>query len=136
MKLRLVGRDPIEVLPVPKVLPKDVSKFYSDAQIAHHAGQTLAGLFLLRVFIEQFWRTLPVVNELLQRDERATGEKQGEAYQTSLPNDFKSHFPSLKDIYGKLSSAMHNAEAKPDLFEASCVEIVEHFDARRLHKIK
>ena len=27
----------------------------------YHAGQTLAGLFLLRVFIEQFWRTFPAV---------------------------------------------------------------------------
>src|ERR1035437_4904907 len=50
LKLRIAGRDPIEVLPTPKVLPKAPSKYYSDATVAHHAGQTLAGLFLLRVF--------------------------------------------------------------------------------------
>jgi hypothetical protein len=135
LKLRLVGRDPIEVLPTPKVLPKGINKYYSDAQIAHHAGQTLAGLFLLRVFIEQFWRTTEVVKTLLEQDPRATGEKQGDAYQGTLPQDFKDHFPSLKDIYGKLSAAIHKADANALLFDECCSTVVEHFDARRLRKI-
>ncbi|HEX4265663.1 MAG TPA: hypothetical protein VH597_15110 [Verrucomicrobiae bacterium] len=134
-KLRLTGRDPLEVLPTPKALPKAVSKFYSNALIAHHAGQTLAGLFFLRVFIEQFWRQIQAVKELLNKDSRATGERQGDAYQSTLPDDFKSRFPSLKDVYGQLSAALHAAEANEKLFDESSVKIVEHFEARRLFKV-
>lgn len=91
LKLRLAGRDPIEFVPPPAVL-KGSPKFFSDAQIAHHAGQTLAGLFLLRVYIEQYWRSLPQVRQLIESTSRATGEEQGQAYQNALPNDFKSRF--------------------------------------------
>jgi hypothetical protein len=85
LKLRLCGRDPIEVLPTPKVLPKHLAKFYSDALIAHHAGQTLAGLFLLRVFVEQFWHSVPDVQKVLEEQPKATGDEQGNAYQTRKP---------------------------------------------------
>jgi hypothetical protein len=135
LKLRLVGRDPIEVLPTSKVLPKAQSKFYGDAQIAHHAGQTLAGIFMLRTFVEQFWRSLPQVQMLIQQQSRATGDEQGTVYQATLPDDFKNRFPSLPDIYGKLSAAIHEARADGGLFEQSCDRIVEHFDARRLYRL-
>ena len=135
LKLRLCGRDPIEAIPAPKVLPKAQSKFYSDAQIAHHAGQTLAAMFLLRTFIEQFWRSLAQVQELIKTQPRATGEEQGRVYQDALPTDFKNRFVSLSDIYGKLSAAMHEANADAALFEESCQRVEEHFDARRLFKI-
>lgn len=135
LKLRLAGRYPLEVLPTPKVLPKSVSKYYGTAMVAYHAGQTLAGLFLLRVFIEQFWQTLPKIKTLLETQPRATGDEQGDAYQDTLPPDFKSRFPSLKDVYGRLSKAIHSADENADLFDDSCAKIVEHFDARRLYKI-
>lgn len=135
LKFRLCGRDPIEAIPPPKVLPKELSKFYSDAQIAHHAGQTLAGIFLLRTFVEQFWRSVTEVQEVIKRQAKATGDEQGNAYQATLPVDFKSRFPSLSDIYGKLSAAMHEAKADAVLFEDSCAEIVEHFEARKLFKL-
>jgi hypothetical protein len=135
LKLKLSGRDPLEVVPLPKFLPKAHSKYYSNALIAHHAGQTLAGLFLLRVFIEQFWRSLPAAEALLKQDPRATGEKQGEAYQGTLSVDFRSRFPSLSEVYGRLSAAMHSAEVTADLFDDSCRKIEEHFDARRVYKI-
>jgi hypothetical protein len=131
-KLRLVGRDPIEVLPTPVVLPRIVSKYYSDAQIAHHAGQTLAGLFLLRTFVEQYWRTLQPVKDLISAIPRATGDEQGDAYQKTLPDDFKARFPSLKDIYSQLSAAMHEANADGDLFRDSSARVVKHFEARKL----
>jgi len=134
-KLRLVGRDPIEVLPTPGVLPKSVSKYYSDGQIAHHAGQTLAGLFLLRTFVEQYWRTLQPVKELIAALPRATGDEQGEAYQKTLPDDFKARFPSLKDVYSQLSAAMHDARADAQLFEGSSAGIVKHFEARKLFEL-
>jgi hypothetical protein len=135
LKLRLAGRYPLEVLPTPKVLPKSVSKFYSNALIAHHAGQTLAGLFLLRVFIEQFWRTIPAVNALILKQPKATGDEQGSVYQDTLPHDFKSRFPSLTDVYDKLSAAIHTADENATLFDDSCAKIVKHFDARHLYEI-
>ena len=135
LKFRLCGRDPIEAIPAPKELPKAYSKFYSDAQIAHHAGQTLAGIFLLRTFIEQFWRSVPAVKTVIQGQLRATGDEQGKAYQGILPDDFKGRFPSLLEIYGKLSAAMHDANADATLFEDSCAKVLEHFEARRLFKI-
>ncbi len=135
-KLRLTGRDPIEVLPTPKALPKNQATFYGDAQIAYHAGQTLAGLFLLRTFVEQFWRSLPEVQTLIQQQPRATGDEQGTVYQANLPLDFKNRFPSLSDIYAKLSAAIHEARADAALFDDCCGKIVEHFEARRLFKLQ
>ncbi len=135
LKLRLAGRYPLEVLPTPKVLPKSVRKYYGNAMVAHHAGQTLAGLFLLRVFIEQFWRTVPAVKELVALQPKATGDEQGGAYQETLPQDFKSRFPSLKEVYGKLSAAIHTADENAKLFDDSCSKIVKHFEARNLFEI-
>jgi hypothetical protein len=134
-KLQLTGRNPIEAIPAPKFLPNDPAKYYSNAIIAYHAGQTLAGLFLLRVFVEQFWKTIPAVTLLLDADPRATGEKQGDAYQSTLPADFKSRFPSLKDVYGKLSEAMHSANGDAAIFDSANEAILKHFEARKLFKL-
>ena len=83
---------------MPPVIPKAQRKYFSDAIIAHHASHTLAGLFLLRTFIEQFWLSLNLTSEPI--DQRLTGENFGEAYAKTLPSDFKSRFPSLGDLYG------------------------------------
>lgn len=133
LKLTLCGRDPIEEVDVPKFLPKGQRKHFSDALIAHHAGQTLAGLFLLRTFIEQFWRSLGL--RVTPKSKRSTGDELAEAYNQTLPSSFRSQFPSLGDIYGKLSAAIHGADADSILFETAKAEIIEHFDARRLFKI-
>lgn len=132
VKLRLAGRYPLEVLPTPKELPKKISKYYGNALIAYHAGQTLAGLFFLRVFIEQFWRTIPAVQQLIATKPKATGDEQGSTYQGTLPSDFKSRFPSLTDIYDKLSEAIHTASENAELFEEARKNIVKHFAAREL----
>ena len=116
-------------------MPKGQSKFYSDAQIAHNAGQTLAAIFLLRSFVEQFWRSVPEVQRLIKGQPRATGDEQGTAYQDTLPVEFKNRFASLSEIYGKLSAAMHEANADARLFAESCQAVEEHFDARRLFKM-
>jgi hypothetical protein len=140
LRLRLAGRDPIGFVPPPPGL-KGNTKFFSDATVAHHAGQTLAGIFLLRTYIEQYWRTLPAVQALLKEKEkvtgeaRATGDEMGAVYQDSLPNDFKSRFPSLLDIYKQLSSAMHEAKAEAAVFEDCAGRIAEHFDARRVFRL-
>lgn len=132
-KITLVGRDPLEVVEVPPSIPKSQKKYYSNAVVAHHAGQTLSGIFMLRVFIEQFWHSLQPPSAAT--DTRTTGDEIGEAYNRTLPEDFKSRFPSLPDIYSKLSVAMHTANSDAELFTASINAIQEHFDARKLFKI-
>jgi hypothetical protein len=135
-KIRLVGRDPIEVLPVPNEIPKSVGKFFGSAQIAHHAGQTLAGIFLLRTVIEQYWRSLDTVKQLIAQKARATGEEQGEVYQKTLPENFRSQFPSLLDLYRQLSSAMHDANSDAVLFDQCVAKIIKHFKARDLFELR
>lgn len=135
LKLKLTGRDPIEAVPPPKVLPKDQAKYFSNAVIAHQSGQTLAGIFLLRVFIEQFWRSAPAVQRIVEEQPRATGDEQGEAYQRDLPSEFKDRFPSLKEVYGDLSEAMHSADSDATLFDEACKKIEKHFDARRVFEL-
>jgi hypothetical protein len=135
LKLCLTGRDPIEVLPTPKELPKAMSKYFSTAHVAHTAGQTLAGIFLLRTFVEQYWRSLPEVKKVTDKQPKATGDEMGDAYQRTLPDDFKHRFPSLKDIYSRLSEAMHAASDDAAIFEDCGQKIVEHFEARRLFKM-
>lgn len=130
IKLWLVGRDPIEIAPTPKELPEGISKFFGDALIAHNAGQTLAGIFLLRVFVEQFWRSLPEIKSQTLPVGRQTGDELGAAYNQTLPPDFKARFPSLPAIYSKLSEAMHSATADPNVFETTKVDIEKHFQAR------
>jgi hypothetical protein len=52
-----------------------------------------------------------------------------------LPADFKKRFPSLKDLYARLSDDLHRAAGAPDTFDKARQEIEEHFEARRLFKI-
>lgn len=128
LKLTLSGRAPIEHVDVPKVIPKDVSQYYSGAIVAHQSGQTLAGLFMLRTCVEQW------VRKGRPTEERT--EVSMERYQESLPNDFKARFPSLPKIYTDLSTPLHSAAADVELFEKARREIVEHFDARRVFKLR
>lgn len=127
-KLTLVGRTPMEHVDVPAVIPKDIAKFYSGAVIAHQSGQTLAGLFMLRTASEQFARKWAVPEDRSQ----AAIDK----YMASLPDDFKGRFPSLADIYSQLSADIHAATGSAELFIDMTGKFVEHFDARRLYKLR
>lgn len=131
-RLMLCGRSPMEVVNVSSVIPKKHAGYFRDAVIAHNSGQTLAGLFLLRVFVEQFWKSIPEVAGAVSMNLRPSGDQLGEAYKGILPADFKARFPSLSEIYEDLSNALHSAKADADLFQQSHAQIVKHFDARRL----
>jgi len=127
-RLALSGRAPIEHVEAPSTLPKSISRWYRGAVVAHQSGQTLAGLFLLRTLIEQWVREntkhpdLEVDNVL-------------DDYMNSLPADFKDRFPSLRDVYGRLSDDLHRAAGSIDLFDEALKSIVEHFAARCLFKL-
>jgi len=126
-KITITGRCPIEVVPVSGVFPKDFKKYISDAQIAHNSGQTLAGLFFLRTFIEQFTRSLYPGIEM--------ADKVLEEYTKNLPEDFKSRFPSLSKIYADLSDKLHRADGSVEMFESGVKDLTEHFNARKLFKL-
>ncbi len=126
-KLTLSGRSPIEHVAVPKVIPKEMGQFFSGAIIAHQSGQTLAGLFLLRTLIEQWVKKYG-----------ATHERADDAlkwYNETLPEDFKSRFPSLEYLYSQLSATIHAADASQELFDKTVLNIERHFDARRIFNL-
>lgn len=125
MKLTISGRAPIEHVTVPKVIPRDLHRFYSGAIVAHQSGQTLAGIFLLRTLIEQ-WARQKVGNDKLKADDIL------DKYMDTLPDDFRERFASMRDLYGKLSADIHSAAGSVKLFEDASGKIVEHFEARKL----
>jgi hypothetical protein len=135
LKLTLAGRDPFETIEIPNFIPKHHAANLRNSVIANHAGQTLAGLFLMRVFVEQFWKSQPKVVAAVKRSKRPTGDELGEAYKATLPLAFRRQFPTLAEVYSSLSEGMHSARADADLFEKCYAEIIEHFDARRLFKL-
>ena len=128
-KILIVGRSEFEEIAMPPVILKNVRRFYSEAVIALQCKAVLASIFLLRTLIEQHMRSVT----------KASGEVRGDdlcdKYAGTLPDDFKKRFPSLKEIYGKLSDAMHQAKDDVELFESQSKEIVTHFEALRLFKL-
>jgi hypothetical protein len=57
-ELQLHGRSPIEQVEIPRFMPKTEYNLFRDSVIAFNSGKTLAALFYLRSFIEQFARRL------------------------------------------------------------------------------
>jgi hypothetical protein len=129
MKFILSGRTPMEKVVVQTYIPKRQREFFSNAVIAYNAGQILPGLFMLRTFLEQFVRSRSATT-LTTNIESLFDE-----YNASLPEDFKTRFPSLRMIYDRLSEDIHGANGSADLFNQAKEEIEHHFDARRLFKI-
>jgi hypothetical protein len=120
----------MELVIVPKVIPKEVQKYYSNAVVAFQSGQILAALFLLRVLIEQFSRQAVGESSSLRVDDVL------DQYANLLPDDFKSRFPSLRDVYGSLSAAIHAANAPAELCETARDKIEKHFKARDVFEIE
>lgn len=128
-RITLCGRAPMEGINTPRHIPKTVKGFLEGAIVAHQSGQTLAGNFLLRVTIEQWARSQAT------RTVEPTGDDVMTAYMETLPDDFKGRFPSLRDLYSKLSADIHGATGDAQLFEDAAKIILGHFDARRVFQI-
>jgi hypothetical protein len=128
-KLNLHGRSPMEEIEVPAYIPKDERDFYRDAVIAFNSGKTLAALFYLRTFIEQFARRITTIPG------QSTGAEIFTAYSATLPAQHRGSMPSLGRSYDKLSAALHSANADNALFETEKREIEHHFDIRRVHEM-
>jgi len=127
-RLSIHGRSPMEHVSVPYAIPKAVRPYFAGAVVAFQSGQTLAGLFMQRTLIEQFARSLAPGT-------KANADALMDAYQALLPTDFKSRFPSLPDLYTRISGALHTADADDKLFHSSQAALLEHFEARRLFKL-
>jgi hypothetical protein len=128
-KLTLEGRSPFEAVVLPPFIPKTESWLLSDAIVASQSSKTLAGLFYLRSFIEQFARRQTGIKD------RRTGEEILDAYQALLPEGKRDHMPSLRSCYEKLSAAVHEASSDDSVFEQAIKTIIEHFDFRRIYNI-
>ena len=125
-KLTLTGRSVIEHVQVPPYIAKDVARYYSGAVIAYNCNQVLPALFMLRTLIEQHMRSRLAPAEYENAIELC------EAYQRALDDAFKEQFPSLPDIYGKLSDALHEAQENENLFESEIERIRRHLEALRV----
>lgn len=125
--LQLCGRSPMEQLPAVEGIPKEDQKLLSSARIARNSGQALAGIALIRCFLEQFAR----------RDTKSTewGDRLMATYHASLPPEFPSQFRTFVSLYSDLSAALHSASESTDVFDASLERIVEHFTARKLYRV-
>lgn len=128
-KFTLEGRSPIEEVEVPKAIPKIETWLFSDAIVAYQAGKTLAGLFYLRSFIEQFARRQTGI------EDKKNGDEILDAYQALLPDKQKELMPSLRSWYAKLSEPIHAAKSDETAFEQARVAIIKHFELRRLFEI-
>jgi len=128
LKLSLTGRSPMEQVAVPDVIPKAQRKYYSGAIVAFQSGQVLPALFMLRTFVEQFAAS-QVEDKTLRADAALN------AYMAALPEPVRAHFASPREIYGRLSDAIHAAREDADLFREAAEQLLEHFDARRLYKV-
>lgn len=125
-KLTLCGRSPMEHVPVPPEIPKEVAKYYSGAVVAYQSGQALAALFMLRTTCEQWARRFA--------DPADKADVAIDKYMASLPEDFKARFPSLRDMYSDLSADIHAAKGSDALFEDILDKLGLHFRARQLYE--
>jgi hypothetical protein len=123
--LGLNGRSPMASVETPAYIPKKERDFLRDAIIAHGSGKTLAGLFYLRTFIEQFGRRITGLYG------RETGDEILSAYSKTLPGNVRDSMPSLAEWYGKLSVALHAADSSEALFEGAQERIEKHFEIRK-----
>jgi hypothetical protein len=130
MDLYLEGRSPIEHVEIHSSLPKKEGKWFRDAVVGHQSGKTLAGLFYLRTFIEQFARRMTGMLDI-----KVTGDVILSAYSETLPEKVRDSAPSLKNWYEKLSEAIHGAKEDAALFDSAKEKIEEHFEFRRLYKL-
>jgi hypothetical protein len=120
-KIQLVGRSEFEEVQVPNFIPKQVSRFYSQAVIAFQCGQVLPALFMLRTLIEQHMRAVT-------KSDTLRGEDLCEEYAKQLGQDVSEQLPSFKEIYSELSNALHTVVERGELFELQCKRICLHFE--------
>jgi hypothetical protein len=129
-KVTLTGRSEFEVVDVPKCIPKEERKFFSDAVISKNAGKPLAALFYLRTFVEQYLRR--ITGETSKSD----GIRLAETYHSMLQDDFPPQFRCMKTVYEDLSVKIHAAEDDLETFEKCHDALVKHFNILAMMPIR
>lgn len=129
MKVKLVGRQPIESVEVPADVPREESKYLRSARIAFNTGNVLAALFYLRTLIEQFAR------HKTDTTGRETGDLLMSKYSATLPDDLRGRMPSFGEWYERLSEALHEARDDETLYSAAEENILYHFELRRAARL-
>jgi hypothetical protein len=128
-QLSLDGRSPMASVEVVPFIPRKESYLFRDAIIAHGAGKTLAGLFYLRTFVEQFGRRITGIAG------KETGDHILSEYSKTLPPNVRDSMPSLAEWYDKLSAAIHAASPDEELFKTAQEKIEKHFEIRKAMSI-
>lgn len=114
-RFRLVGRSAVEMPSLPDGFPKGQSKYFADAILAHRTGNTLAGVCLFRIALEQYLRDVTG-----NKATGISGDALYEAFKHYLPKEFPiGSVRGFGEVYGRLSEVMHN----PDLLSG------EEFDS-------
>jgi len=129
MKVKLVGRHPIESVEVPTDVPREESDFLRSARIAFNTGNVLAALFYLRTLVEQFAR------RMTNTTGRMTGDVLMSKYSATLPDELRGRMPSFGEWYEKLSEALHEARDDEELYRAAEENILHHFELRRAARL-
>jgi hypothetical protein len=106
-------------------IAKKEAHLFRDAIIANGAGKTLAGLFYLRTFIEQFGRRITGITD------KQTGDQILSEYAKTIPLNLRDSIPSLAEWYDKLSAAIHSANPDEELFKNAQGKIEKHFEIRK-----
>jgi hypothetical protein len=128
--LRIEGRSPMEYLEVSKFIPHAEQRWFREAIIAYQTGKTLAALFYLRMFIEQFARRW--TSALLLR---LSGDTILDAYSDTIPPNLRGFMPSLREWYDKLSEPIHSAKEDVQTFENARSAVEKHFRIREVHEL-
>jgi len=123
--LSLDGRSPMASVETLPYIPKKEDHLFRDAIIANGSGKTLAGLFYLRTFIEQFGRRVTGISG------KKTGDEILSEYSKLLPANVRDSMPSLAEWYQKLSVALHSANPDEELFKNAQEKIEKHFEIRK-----
>jgi hypothetical protein len=124
-RLVLSGRTPMASVELPVYVKGPEEKFYEGAIVAFRTGRTLAAVFYLRTFIEQFARRVAGV------EGRLSGDEIMEAYASKIPQELRSAMPSLREWYARLSDDLHAARGDESLFSTALDSINKHFDICR-----
>jgi len=129
-KFTLVGRSHLFKSDIPKSVPDEERDFLNRAILANGTGNTLAGLFLLRVFIEQYMRRVTGTKVKIRGDDLA------DRYALLLNEEFPKSMPAFKALYEDLSICMHGANASVEKFESILKVIYKHFAQLELLPLK
>jgi hypothetical protein len=126
LKLIIVGRSRFEKPQIPTYIPKQEIAFFRDSIISFQTGRTLAAIFYLRTFLEQYLR------RATKADGKTSGEKLADKYLKTLPEDFPSRFKNIREIYEKLSDCIHSAANDDKAYEQSKSAVEQHFRVLQL----